>query len=256
MEYRSVKIRETEIGAGYPRICVPLVAADERELESSLEQLQHSPWDLVEWRTDFYENVEREAVCRKALELIRSKIGQKPLLFTFRTAAEGGNRSVSDQDYANLNEMAAASGLVDLIDVEVFRGGELTRYLVSAIHEKGVLTLGSNHDFHKTPRASEITARLCRMQELGLDITKIAVMPGNRQDVLELLQASVQMEEQYADRPFVTMSMGKTGVISRLTGSFTGSAITFGTVGKASAPGQIPAEKLDILLQILSETIG
>ena len=35
----------------------------------------------------------------------------------------------------------------------------------------------SNHDFHKTPAKDEIIYRLRRMQELGADIPKIALMP-------------------------------------------------------------------------------
>jgi 3-dehydroquinate dehydratase-1 len=47
------------------------------------------------------------------------------------------------------------------------------------------------------------------------------------------------------------MSMGKLGAVSRFTGSVFGSALTFGTVGKSSAPGQIPAVKLKELLSFL-----
>ena len=85
-----------------------------------------------------------------------------------------------------------------------------------------------------------------------MDITKMAVMPQSEEDVLELLSATVQMKLHKADRPFVTMSMGKLGVISRASGSFSGSAITFGTVGKASAPGQIPCGILSQMLEALA----
>ena len=47
------------------------------------------------------------------------------------------------------------------------------------------------------------------------------------------------MVNNYADRPIITMSMAATGVISRVCGEVFGSALTFGAVGKASAPGQI-----------------
>lgn len=255
MEKKIVKIRDTEIGSGLPKICIPLVAANKEELQAALEELVKSPCDLAEWRVDFYENIEQEEVRQEALKLIRKYLGLRPLLFTFRTAAEGGNRPISNADYFKLNLAAAKSGLVDIVDVEIYRDEEMAEVLVKALHKQGVFTLGSNHDFDKTPDKAEIVRRLCRMQELGLDITKIAVMPRGKQDVLELLSAAVEMEEVHGDRPCVTMSMGKNGVISRVTGSFSGSAITFGTAGKASAPGQIPAEKLSSVLRILSESI-
>lgn len=256
MQKKTVTIRQTEIGAGRPKICIPLVASNRRELEAALKSAAQSPCDLVEWRTDFYEGVEEASVRLDALHLIREVLGEVPLLFTFRTAAEGGNRAIDNKDYFLLNAAAADSGLVDIVDVEIYRGEELTRELVKCIHDRKVYALGSNHDFEKTPAEEDIISRLCRMQELGVDITKIAVMPRSRQDVLQLLSAAVKMEECYADRPCVTMSMGNVGVISRVAGSFSGSAITFGTAGAASAPGQIPAGDLEKILRILSESIG
>ena len=38
-------------------------------------------------------------------------------------------------------------------------------------------------------------------------------MPQKSSDVLTLLAATLEMQEQYADRPIITMSMAKTGVI-------------------------------------------
>ncbi len=93
------------------------------------------------------------------------------------------------------------------------------------------------------------------MQQLGADITKIAVMPQNKKDVLTLLCATEQMQCQYADRPFVTMSMGSIGSISRIAGEIFGSAITFGAVQKSSAPGQIKAKKLKQMLQMIHDTM-
>lgn len=49
------------------------------------------------------------------------------------------------------------------------------------------------------------------MQELGADISKIAVMPQSTEDVLTLLSATEEMRRCYADRPVLTMSMAGTG---------------------------------------------
>ena len=91
------------------------------------------------------------------------------------------------------------------------------------------------------------------MQELGFDMTKIAVMPRKERDVLDLLDATLAMKETFGDRPFVTMSMGKIGIISRMTGECFGSSLTFGTAGAASAPGQIDAKELKQILHILHD---
>ena len=46
------------------------------------------------------------------------------------------------------------------------------------------------------------------------------------------------------------MSMSNLGVVSRVCGEIFGSAITFGTVGEASAPGQIPVTSLKEILDL------
>ena len=63
------------------------------------------------------------------------------------------------------------------------------------------------------------------------------------------------MVSEYADRPIITMSMAGTGLISRLCGEVFGSALTFGAVGKASAPGQMGIEDLTTVLGLLHKSL-
>ena len=46
-----------------------------------------------------------------------------------------------------------------------------------------------------------------------------------------------------------------TGLISRLCGEVFGSALTFGAVGKASAPGQMNAADLNTVLNLIHESM-
>ena len=63
------------------------------------------------------------------------------------------------------------------------------------------------------------------------------------------------MYSDHAKIPIVTMSMGKVGISSRILGEVFGSAITFGSVKRASAPGQIPADELSEVLDIINKNI-
>ena len=90
-----------------------------------------------------------------------------------------------------------------------------------------------------------------RAQEMGADVAKIAVMPQSREDVMTLMEATMEADHSL-DIPVVTMSMGRLGVLSRLAGTLTGSAMTFASVGEASAPGQIPIEQMRVFCQLLS----
>ena len=55
----------------------------------------------------------------------REVLKEIPLLFTFRTLKEGGEKAIEKDVYANLNKKAAKSGYVDLIDTEVFTGDDI-----------------------------------------------------------------------------------------------------------------------------------
>ena len=97
--------------------------------------------------------------------------------------------------------------------------------------------VGSNHDFGGTPDKADLLFRLRKMQELGADIPKIAVMPRCPGDVIALLDATQEMSGKYADRPIITMSMGA-GVVSRLCGEYFGSAMA--RWARSPPPGRSP----------------
>ncbi len=251
----TVKVRNIEIGAGIPKICVPIVGVTREEILAAAENIKSTKADVVEWRVDWYEDIFDFAKTEATMQALREVLGEMPILFTFRTSKEGGEKAIETEAYVELNQNAAKTGLVDLVDVEAFTGDDVVKAVVEIAHENGVKVIASNHDFHKTPAKEEIVSRLRKMQELGADIPKIAVMPQNKKDVLTLLAATEEMVSEYADRPIITMSMSGTGVISRLCGEVFGSALTFGAVGKVSAPGQMRIEDLTTVLGLLHKSL-
>ena len=251
----TVKVRNIEIGAGAPKIIVPIVGKTKDEIIAEAITFDSIPVDGVEWRVDWFEGVFDFAQVKDVLTDLREVLGNTPILMTFRTSKEGGEKAIDDKAYAELNLNAAKSGLVDLIDVEIFTGDAVVREIIDGAHAAGVKVVASNHDFHKTPAKSDIIYRLRKMQDMGADIPKIAVMPQNKRDVLTLLAATEEMVTDYADRPVITMSMAGTGVISRLCGEVFGSSMTFGAAGKASAPGQMGVNDLNTVLGLLHNAL-
>ena len=88
------------------------------------------------------------------------------------------------------------------------------------------------------------------MEQAGADIRKLAVMPSCPEDVLALLLATVAANRT-GEQPVITMSMSSLGAISRVAGQIFGSCVTFGTVGTASAPGQLELSDLKHFLHKL-----
>ncbi len=250
-----VVVRNIKIGEGIPKICVPIVGVTKEDIINEAKTFESIPVDVVEWRVDWFEHVFEMEKVKEALAELRDVLKETPILFTFRTSKEGGEKAIEPAAYAELNKAVAATGNVDLVDVEAFTGDEVVKVIIAAAHAHGVKVVASNHDFDKTPEKDDIVGKLRKMQELGADIPKIAVMPQSKADVLTLLAATEEMSREYADRPIITMSMAGTGVISRLCGEVFGSALTFGAAKKASAPGQMGVEDLAQALGLLHKSL-
>lgn len=245
---KSVTLRGVTIGEGMPKICVPVMGHCEAEVLASADAARLCAPDVVEWRIDWLDNLSQKNV-DAILGQLRRKFPTTPLLVTFRSQAEGGEGDLEQLSYVNLLSRIIVSGQADLVDVELFSGvmGEL----VEMAHHHGVAVIGSSHDFQQTPDEGEIVSRLEQMMALGCDIPKIAVMPQSPQDVLILLSATELTHEKHPDVPIITMSMGQMGTVSRLCGEVFGSALTFGSAGQASAPGQVAVKELREILKLL-----
>lgn len=245
-------IKEIAIGEGQPKVIIPTTAESAREALQFVDKIAgRSDFHLLELRLDTLENgTDAEAMAKLSKE-ISARLGNKLLLVTFRTSAEGGKKAISDRDYATLYRSLLNEGQFDLLDIEMYRDPSLTAPLIKLAHEKGRRVILSNHELHSTPPAQTIISRLREQQTRGADILKLAAMPKSQADVLTLLNATLEMHQHYAQRPLLTMSMGSTGVLSRMSGELTGSALTFGMIGNASASGQVAAEDLNSVLNVV-----
>ena len=52
-----VRVRNVEIGAGAPKICVPIVGVTKEEIITEAKSFDSIPVDVVEWRVVWFENV-------------------------------------------------------------------------------------------------------------------------------------------------------------------------------------------------------
>lgn len=241
------QVRQLTIGEGKPKICVPVVETTTEKIIQQIQELQNC--DLIELRIDFYENIHDLKQVHELLLQVRQQTNL-PLLLTYRSLKEGGHIQLSDQEYLSLVQTACQSGCIDIVDIELESGNMLVYQLVEIAHQNHVKVLMSYHDFEKTPAVLEIKERLEKMEIMGADICKIAVMPFSYKDVIQLLNTTMEMSQRLT-RPLVTMSMGKIGKITRIVGELVGSSITFASVGQSSAPGQLTLEDMQTLLEVI-----
>ncbi|MEL7648481.1 MAG: type I 3-dehydroquinate dehydratase [Sedimentibacter sp.] len=246
---KQVQVRNLLFNDGAPKICIPLTGKTSDAVLNEVKDLDGVDFDLIELRIDHFEDVEQFSRVKELLENIR-KIYDKPLLFTFRTKKEGGVKEMSEDKYFDLVGEIIKSGLIDLVDIELFSSQDKLKAAVELAAENQVKVVMSNHDFFNTPAKEELVRRLVMMNENGADIAKIAVMPNSEEDVLALLSATLEIKKSYGF-PCITMSMGKLGVVTRLSGELFGSCLTFAAVKNTSAPGQINVKSTREILNLL-----
>ncbi|EEI20196.1 3-dehydroquinate dehydratase [Lentilactobacillus hilgardii] len=243
MTSKIVNLRNIKLGSGQPKIAVPITGVDHDEIISQAKTITKKQPDVIEWRIDFFKNVTNHEALTKTGNDLRKILGNIALLTTFRTKDEGGELSLDDKTYFKICKNVISGGYTDAIDIERFHEERQVKEVVQDAHSKDVVIIMSNHDFDKTPTKDDIINRLTSMVELGADVAKMAVMPTNVNDLLTLLSATHQASS-LLEQPIITMSMGDIGKVSRISGEVFGSCLTFGTVGAASAPGQISLTRL------------
>jgi len=253
----AVVLRGTTLGPGRPALCVPLVGRTLHDLVTRASGLPDGVADVVEVRLDHLTAADDPDRVVAALDAVRAVLPDDvPVLATFRSQAEGGERHLDADAYRDLLLRVVAAGSADAVDVEQFSRPDVVDTVVEAAHDAGLAVVASSHDFDATPAHDEIVSRLLAQQELGADVVKVAVTPHGAADVLTLLAATTTFRAGAGLVPAVTMAMGPLGVVSRLAGETFGSCLTFGSVGTASAPGQLDAVALRGVLDLVHDAQG
>lgn len=249
-----MNIKGKEFGTGRPLVCVPIVEKEEEAILKAAETLSSQPADMIEWRIDWYQNSQNIEKISHIISNLSEILSDKILLCTFRSTPQGGEAQITRDAYIDMLRTIAQQGKADMLDVEVCEL-EQPENLIKELHKTGAVIVASDHNFSETPSIEVMTEKLFYMKQLGADVAKLAVMPNNRYDVLNLLTATVKIKESAPEYPVITMSMGETGMISRIAGQTFGSCVTFAAAGKTSAPGQMPLEDVVMILNKISESM-
>ena len=239
----NLTLRGCCIGTGRPKVIIPIVERTESAILEKAAAFSTLKADCVEWRADWFDAVSDGNALAHCLHELRAALSEKLLLVTFRTQAEGGKKPLAQEEYAAFCTTVCASGCADLLDIEFFPNRQALPALIAQAHAAGIAVVCSSHDFEKTPPKEELVRRMTAMQQAGADLPKLAVMPRSR---------AAEMTDLHPETPVITMSMGALGGVSRLCGEAFGSAMTFANPGTASAPGQVPLDVVNAVLDSLA----
>lgn len=228
------------------KICVPIIEKTYEGIIEMMKKAKCSKADVIEWRADYFEEVNDISRVLDLLKEIKEILNQeKELIFTYRTQREGGLGSTIASEYFLELKTVILSRLVDMVDVEMLSGNELVSYVLNLAKISNVKVILSNHDFESTPRKDVLVNRFKLLQSKGADIVKISVMARCEKDVETLEEACKEVSDI---SPVIAISMGELGKRTRIHAEQMGSVMTFASLEKQSAPGQIPIDELYELL--------
>ncbi len=244
-------VRGQLLGGPLPLVCIPLVGKNREVIAQEGRNVSIIQPDIIELRIDAWDFVEDIEQSVATIASIRDTVGALPIILTCRGHWEGGFKKVTDESKFRIYERAVKQGLVDFIDVELVYGEKKIGEVRTLLSGTTTFLIVSSHDFQKTPAEEELRRVLTDQIGAGADVAKIAVMPQCEEDVLALLSATLAVRRAHPGTPLITMSMGGLGAVSRVVGGHYGSDLTFAVGSQASAPGQIPVDKLRQCLSVL-----
>lgn len=245
---KPVTIGSCTLGTAPVKVISSIMEADEEAVLKRQAALEREALDLLEWRADYF--VSRKLMAFENTAKLLQKKAKKPVIFTMRTAAEGGQVDLTARDYKEVGVIIAKNGGLPAIDVEIARGLGALRIL-GAAHESNMAVIASYHNFHETPSEKDLSGIFARMDAAGADVLKVATMPQTPEDVLTVMIAALKARRDYG-RPVIAMAMGPLGVVTRTCGALFGSDATFAAVGKPSAPGQVSLSELRRMLSLFA----
>ncbi|WP_414044717.1 type I 3-dehydroquinate dehydratase [Macrococcus equi] len=198
-------------------------------------------FDIVEYRADLADTTVNGY--EEEIKIIKEKLPDKQILFTYRTEDNDGKSKISMDGYFELVKEVIEKKLCDIIDLELMIYEDYMDKLLVLARANDILVLISHHEYEFTPRTKDMLAIYNRMIQLKADFCKLAVKPHDGKDVLNLMSV-VYETKQNCELNIIGIAMDDIGKITRVACGVFGSSMTFGYVGKPVAPGQIHVKDL------------
>ena len=221
----------------FPLIAVPLVD------KSLTPELNVDDADVIEMRVDMFDDISEKYIVETLIK-VKEQLN-KPIITTIRRFSEGGATEIDDKARKKL--FKAVIKHTDAVDIEI--NSEIFNNIVKLARKNKKMSIGSFHDFIRTPNSDELEKVIKRGKSFKADVIKIAVMPNNIQDLRTITDFTLT----HSDVGLITIAMGELGMSSRVFFPMIGSLLTFATLDVTTAPGQLSLSKIKEFLSVLRD---
>ena len=148
---KILKVRGVTLGEGREKIICSIMDPKIEDALETMELVKKSRVDAIEYRGDWSEDVHDPAKMQDNVRRIRERLGEFPILFTFRSVNEGGHLDLPAEEYITLTKAMIDSGCLDLVDIEYWIGDERVKELIDYARAKNVYSVYTYHNFKDTP---------------------------------------------------------------------------------------------------------
>lgn len=262
---KKLQVKKLILEQGRPKVAVPITGRTHEQIISEVKEAMKKPCDMLEWRADYFfgemdslaekvENTDAHMEMIRILDDIDYQTEGMPLIFTIRGHGHGGRVAISREHAYDLGSLAAQSGLVDFVDMELFDDDdtynpEQVKKQIEEIHEFNTAVILSYHDYDNMPAPAVIAGLTDLMRGMGADIVKIAGRAASSEQS-EAMMKTAELLTRGEAKPVIFVAMGQYGRASRIVGGENGSVITFAKGKEATGEGQIEA---DVMARLLDE---
>ena len=181
--------------------------------------------DILELRVDTFKETKDLRTCCPAV----------PVLLTVRSIKEGGARPIADKKRAGIFD--ALMPFADMVDIEL-SSGRILENVVNSARRHGKKVIISYHNFKATPRVKTLQGIVNRARGKGAGAVKIATFVNGPEDLGKLAEVLTQFND------LIVIGMGELGACTRVFFPMLGSLVTYGSIDRPTAPGQLKLKEI------------
>jgi len=210
----------------------------ENTIEKCMEKASKIDTRMIEHRIDYLDDI---GPLDKLYQVIK-----QPVVSTIRPKWEGGRYTGSENSRLDIIKKAIDAECA-AVDIELSTPKENRDAAVKYAKRKSALVILSRHVTYGTPSLPELIGLTDMMREQGADIGKLVTTANTLEDcntIMELQKHSMTMEF-----PLVSFAMGKIGLLTRVSSLKYGAPFTYVSSGEETAPGQVNAFVMRMLME-------
>jgi 3-dehydroquinate dehydratase/shikimate dehydrogenase len=236
------------------KICISLPVKSgnvQDNVKTIKKALKYHP-NFIELRFDYIDQIEaiNPDLTDSLLKIIKPYC---PVIYTFRDFSEGGQFQVDEKDRLDIQKSLIKSK-PDYIDLEMETKEQMLKQLIPLASLENVKLIFSHHDLKSTPLYEDAQNYLNKfidklkdivMQDFDIVDQYVFKMIFTAEKFIDnLVPLNLCNNLHRNNLRIISFCMGTIGTFSRIFCTKFGSFLTYGSLEKETAPGQLKIEKI------------